>query len=407
MIEIADAAPHVEVDPDEYLRLLGYPPGFVLEGRVSELEAWARGWYASNGRPWVHARATGRFALDDGTVSVEGTRLHASRLHDRLRRARAHEVIVVAVSAGRELEIEAQRLWRDDRPDEYFFLEMFGSAVVEHLITAAGARLCAWADPQGMAVLPHDSPGYSGWDVVEQPALLALMRAGGTLPGPIDALESGALVPKKSQLAVFGVTRHLERLQHLTGLVPCQSCSLAGCQYRRRPYGRAGRVADTGSGSSARAARRALRAGGSYRVSTKALRRWARDRLSIETRADGGIDALFRYDGTTCTNMGRELTFYYRVSLGPAEDGYPILDQQCAPAPDDAGHTAMCAYVRNRDALCTAIATERPLAGRPLDDVLSWQPSQSSAGCYCDPASREHKWGLVLETIHFALAGGA
>jgi hypothetical protein len=23
--------------------------------------------------------------------------------------------------------------------------------------------------------------------------------------------------------------------------------------------------------------------------------------------------------------------------------------------------------------------------------------------CYCEPKSRQHKWGLVLETIHFAL----
>jgi len=27
----------------------------------------------------------------------------------------------------------------------------------------------------------------------------------------------------------------------------------------------------------------------------------------------------------------------------------------------------------------------------------------SPAGCYCEPASRQHKWGLVLETIHYAL----
>jgi hypothetical protein len=25
------------------------------------------------------------------------------------------------------------------------------------------------------------------------------------------------------------------------------------------------------------------------------------------------------------------------------------------------------------------------------------------AGCYCEPNSRKHKWGLVLETIHYAL----
>jgi hypothetical protein len=28
----------------------------------------------------------------------------------------------------------------------------------------------------------------------------------------------------------------------------------------------------------------------------------------------------------------------------------------------------------------------------------------SPAGCYCEPDSRQHKWGLVLETIHYALA---
>jgi hypothetical protein len=32
-------------------------------------------------------------------------------------------------------------------------------------------------------------------------------------------------------------------------------------------------------------------------------------------------------------------------------------------------------------------------------------PSAGRAGCYCDAASRQHKWGLVLETIHYALLG--
>jgi hypothetical protein len=38
-----------------------------------------------------------------------------------------------------------------------------------------------------------------------------------------------------------------------------------------------------------------------------------------------------------------------------------------------------------------------------LDTVLSWQREVSAAGCYCDSSSRDHKWGLVLETIHYAL----
>ena len=118
---------------------------------------------------------------------------------------------------------------------------------------------------------------------------------------------------------------------------------------------------------------------------------------------DGSLDALFRYDGTTCTNMGQPLTFHYNVTLGPSVEGYPIREQQCVPAPGDTGHTAMCQYVENPTALMTAIDGEKPLSGERLDTVLSWQREVSAAGCYCDSSSRNHKWGLVLETIHYAL----
>ena len=52
----------------------------------------------------------------------------------------------------------------------------------------------------------------------------------------------------------------------------------------------------------------------------------------------------------------------------------------------------------------TAIDSEKPLNGERLNAVLEWRRGASAAGCYCDAASREHKWGLVLETIHYALA---
>jgi hypothetical protein len=405
VIEFAEAPARVAVDPAEYNRLLGYPPDRVPEDRAAELAQWAREWYAANGRPWVYARLTARLALADGAVAIEGVPFAGSRLRARLGDAEAESVVLVAVSAGPELEAEAGRVWREERPDEYFFLEMFGAAVVEHLLTSVGARLCDWAEAREMAVLPHDSPGYPGWDVAEQPALLALLAAHArTLPGPLDVLASGALVPKKSQLAVFGVTRHVGRLSHLATLVPCRTCGLAGCQYRRSPYRRAAPTAGSPSSGPAPRAHVALRAPGPYRVSTRALERWSRERLSLVPRADGGIDAVFRYDGTTCTNMGRELTFLYTVTLGREADGYPIRAQQCGPAPGDVGHVTMCQYLRDPGGLLAAIARERPRAGRPLDDVLSWQAAPSAAGCYCDPASRDHKWSLVLQTIHYALA---
>ena len=102
--------------------------------------------------------------------------------------------------------------------------------------------------------------------------------------------------------------------------------------------------------------------------------------------------------------MGRPLHFHYHVTLGPREDGYPILKQWCGPAPGDYGYTAMCRYLSDPEELMAAIGRDHPLTGQPLDQVVRWTRPASPAGCYCEPDSRQHKWGLVLETIHYALA---
>ena len=73
---------------------------------------------------------------------IDGESFTSKRLHTTLAHAEAHGVILVVASAGQEAEEEAQRLWLEEKPDEYFFLEVFGSAVVEHLMTMAGAALC-------------------------------------------------------------------------------------------------------------------------------------------------------------------------------------------------------------------------------------------------------------------------
>ena len=64
----------------------------------------------------------------------------------------------------------------------------------------------------------------------------------------------------------------------------------------------------------------------------------------------------------------------------------------------------MCQYLEEPARLMDSIDREKPLSGERLNTVLSWQRQPNVAGCYCEPASREHKWGLVLETIHYALA---
>jgi len=96
----------------------------------------------------------------------------------------------------------------------------------------AGAGLCALADVRRMAVLPHDSPGYPDWDIAEQARLLGLINAtrGHASPVSLETLESGMLRPKKSLLAVFGLTSHVDRVRRLTDLVPCEQCAFERCQ---------------------------------------------------------------------------------------------------------------------------------------------------------------------------------
>jgi hypothetical protein len=238
VIELVATRPDVDVPANEYIRLLGYPRGHVLQDRARDLADDARRWYQHHGRPWVYAREMCPLDVGTDAVAIEGVAFRSARLRKTLRDGDAHSVVLVAASAGPELEAEARARWQDGKPDEYFFLETYGSAVVDHLVTVTGARLCAWAAAERAAILPHDSPGYPGWDVAEQPRLMQLIgevpRRHGTVE--LDVLDSGMLRPKKSQLAVFGVTRHTERTRRLAGLVPCERCAFVPCQFRRVPY---------------------------------------------------------------------------------------------------------------------------------------------------------------------------
>jgi hypothetical protein len=412
-LELSDPHPEVRVPEAEYRRLLGYPKDHVLTGRALELADWARDWYAAHGRPWWYARQA-PLALEEGRVRIASETFVSARLHELLLAAGAEWVMLVAVAAGDTCERESRRLWEDGKPDEYFFLEIYGSAVVEALVVAASFRLCEWADGRGLAILPHYSPGYPEWDIVEQGRLRDLIapERRRELPGTVEVLPSGMLRPKKSLLAVFGVTRHVDRVQRLTSLVPCANCSLVGCRYRRSPYKHPMRQVEPVHQQPVRAEQATvagappLARGARYTVSPDVLGRWTKQRLRLRVLEDRTVEAVFRYDGTTCSNMGRSLAFDYRVRLASPEEGYRITDLHCAPAPGDEGHTYMCSYLEGPDEIMQAITSEQPLLGHPLDTVLQWPRGRGVAGCFCAAPSREHKWGLVLETLHYALSRG-
>lgn len=387
----------VLVHEAEYLRLLGFPPGHQPDDRVHELMRWARSWYATHGHPWMHWREV-RLELRPDGLELDGRAFGSAALRDHLRAGGATRAALLAVSAGTTAEDEAQRRWEAGRPDEYFFLETYASAVVEQLVAAANGRICDTAARADLMALPHLSPGYTGWDIGEQGALHGMITGGGSrvLPGPLEVLSSGMLRPKKSLLAVVGLAPRTEAALRAARVLPCERCACSPCNYRRTAYRQApARI------EGLPAARPAANA---YTINPRALRKWAEERTRFELREDGSTLAQFRFDGTTCSNMGRPLAFEYRVRLSPPARGSIILEAECRPVAGDTGHQAMCAYQADAAALMRAIAGEKPLVGRPLDAVLQWPRESAPAGCLCEARSRAHKWGLALEVIHFALA---
>jgi hypothetical protein len=410
IFERIDTRPDVAVQDSEYKRLLGYPPGHLLEGRAMELATQTREWYNQNGKPWIYARHTDQVEVQDGKVIIERNVFSSTTLAKKLRQASADSVVLAAVCAGKNCEEAAQELWRQEKPDEYFFLEVYGSAVVEHLVTSTGYQLCAWGDKNMLAVLPHWSPGYPGWTIGDQELLLSLIFRDSTRPFPeaISVLDTGMLRPKKSLLAVFGLTRQLESVRRLSELIPCESCPMPSCQYRRTPYQRSGPSLEDVRLLQPKPLNFAVVPPSSpYSLNPRALRKWSQERLRLDILQDRSIKARFHLEGTTCSNMGMPLHFDYHVRLSSPEREYRILEANCVPAPGDTGHTRMCEYIENSDSLMDAISAEKPLLGRPLKEVFAWRRSNDPAGCYCTRTGRDHKWGIVLEVLHYALANNS
>jgi hypothetical protein len=139
----------IEVSPAEYKRLLGFPGDFDLASSDQEiLERMARAeqWFNDHGKAWTFSQLIEDFEITDDHVRVSGVKFVSPVLRAKLLEAKAHAVVLVAMSAGPEAEARAAQHWSDDEPDDYFFMEMYASGVVETLVTQVGAQLCGWAE---------------------------------------------------------------------------------------------------------------------------------------------------------------------------------------------------------------------------------------------------------------------
>jgi hypothetical protein len=230
------AAVVAAIEAPELARLLGMPRDRPLEGEMAARAALAREWYARHGRPALFARRATVAGIGEGSVRLEGGRmLTGAAIARRLATGRAHAALAVAVTAGQEVDAETERLWKEDRPDEAYFLDRLATAVVERLMLRATTWLCREASIAGETALGHLSPGCGAWEFEAQRALFGWLAGDDPNPeiAPLEMLESGMLRPKLSLLAVVGLTREGAVS---TAADSCRACDLARCVFRRAPY---------------------------------------------------------------------------------------------------------------------------------------------------------------------------
>ena len=359
-----------------YLRHLGLPAETGLDDKTLPLAEGAAGWYREHGNPWVHSRLAPIQRIEDDTICLDdGTLLSSRVLAEGARRSGTHSISILAVSAGVEVDDRIAELWAEEKPDEAMFLNAYADALTEHLRSTEAEKMLKMFSAEEMAVLPYYSPGYDGWDLTDQAALLNTIS--NPLPGALEVLPSGGLKPSKSTLAVFAVAG--------SGLAETAE------DYWQDLYRELSVKQNSGKEDS------------SYAFSSSALEGWEKKRLELSDDGDD-IRAVFRFDGSTCTNLGLPLRFEYRVDLSREEAGdYRLEGFACEPHPEDTGHKGMCSYLADAEDILEKIRQAPALPGRSLGKVLEWTPPSSPAGCLCSQSSRDHKWRIVLQTLHYSL----
>ena len=225
-------------------RVLGYPPGHVIEGEGRTVLDQTRAWFHGQVQPWsatVEHEISRVGGSGGAEVVLDGTTLRGPALARRIQRSGACIGVVVGVSLGAEVDLRIEQLWAEDRPDLAFFLDAYASLAVGRLMQRTAREVADRKRPHGLTVLPHTSPGYDGWPLEDQAALFGLLERGTPeleappMDGHLRLLDSGMLAPRKSLLGLLPVTADLGPLALDVLRTSCRSCSMPACAHRSMP----------------------------------------------------------------------------------------------------------------------------------------------------------------------------
>ncbi len=194
-------APHVPTR--RVLRRLGVPDDVRPPTAWLDLAEEAAEWYATFGRPWRTSEKLAVVRIERDRVHLDSAAtLESAVLARGFATADVFAILLIAVSAGAEVDAEVRRLYAVQRPDAAQFLGAYAAGITELLREEElmGHR----------QLLPPYAPGYRGWQLRDQAVLYDALRD----RGPLLFGASSCLTPLCSSIAIAGKARRACRSEH-------------------------------------------------------------------------------------------------------------------------------------------------------------------------------------------------
>lgn len=135
-------------------------------------------------------------------------------------------IAVFVATAGEERSMDVKGLFEKSEMLEGYVLDTIASEIVERAVDWLEVQLAKSVEDDGWKLSNRYSPGYCGWDVVEQHRLFDLLPkdfCGVTLT------ESALMVPVKSASGIIGLGRDAEKRDY-----ECSLCDVDECVIRSR-----------------------------------------------------------------------------------------------------------------------------------------------------------------------------
>lgn len=168
------------------------------------------------------------FNKDYHELDIEGTRFRINKIvFGQLKKS--DSVALFLCTAGEAPGLKSQNAMKEGDMLKGYLYDLAGSEIAEAAANIVNAEIERYATKNGLLITNRYSPGYCGWDVLEQHKLFSLMP--GNFCG-ISLSDSALMKPVKSVSGILGIGKNVKCNPYT-----CSTCTMKYCIYRntRKP----------------------------------------------------------------------------------------------------------------------------------------------------------------------------